>query len=104
MNHEYFPAVVINKYFEETEKTITTGMFWGRETKTNKEINYFIESQISKKVIFKIKVEKNVYDHASINDSVSVHLGFKYEFSCFHFMPKEEKINKIVVDETNKYF
>lgn len=104
MRHEYFPAIVTNKYFEETEKKTNTGMLWFKKTTITKEIEYFIESQISKEVIFKIKVEKDVYDAASINDKFSIHLGFKYEFSCFHFMPiKEKQINKITADETDYY-
>ena len=94
MHSEYFDAIVISK----TEKNVTekrkTGLF-KYSLVTNKE--YYIQASIKgTDFILEINVEEEVYKHAEKDEKLSVHLAFKYEFACFHFLPRNENTSKII--------
>lgn len=85
MYSEYFKAKVISKETKQKTFKERIGLFTFKE---KSETIYFLNCKIeSTDFEIRIEVDKNVYDVAQIDDSLSIHLKFDYEFSCFHFMP-----------------
>ena len=94
-NREYFKAVVMQKELRPKAVIKKIGLF-----KTEKVIveSYYLKCQIEgTNFIIVVPCEKVEYYQAKTNDRLSIHLEFKYEFSCFHFMPTKEKIKEINV-------
>lgn len=103
MHSEYFHAKVQSV---SIEPKITTSIqrcdFLGlTKIKTTTQIDeYFIFCKIEgTNFVLKIKVDnKEIIDQARIEDLVSIHLKFDFEFACYHFLRKKEKENIIQVE------
>lgn len=104
MGSAYFTATVQRKLTEPVSTTIRYGFLWlkKKEQKTG-DLKYYLICKLTgvapsdAMLRLQIEVGKEVYDQAEAESRLSIHLAFKYEYSCCHFLigePEEEQIIK----------
>lgn len=101
MYSEYFDAIVKDKYIESKDVIKSRGFLKWKKTIIITEKKFYLECLLNgnNDFILKIEVNEKVYNAAYIDAKLSVKLNFEYKFSCFHFLPYENKINTILVKE-----
>lgn len=88
MNNGYFKAIVINKFCKTKEVKERIGIF---KYVMKKRTIAFLKCQImGTDFVLNIKVDEDTFHHATKDSRLSIHLSFKYEYSCFHFMPNKQ--------------
>jgi hypothetical protein len=96
---KYFKAI-IKELTVEPKKYLERVSFWKCIERTKDEY-FMLCSFLSAGHDFKLKIsiKKEEYEKSKVNDEVSIHLNFSYDFTCFHY--KEEKKEDILIIERN---
>jgi hypothetical protein len=91
MRSEYFSAEVADKLEEpfKRKEVIRNGFFGiGRKVVEVEDNRYYLSCRVcgtDARFRIKIEVDKDRYDAAEIDSSLSIMLEFKYKFASFHF-------------------
>lgn len=80
----------------EPKKYLERVSFW-RTIERMKDEYFMLCSLGSSKEDFKLKImiKKDEYEKSKMGDKVSIHLTFRYRFTCFHY--REEKKETILI-------
>ncbi|MFA6006053.1 MAG: hypothetical protein WC775_06265 [Patescibacteria group bacterium] len=94
--HEYFEGKIEALFAENDLVWKRVGLF---RKKAILRMRYFARCSLSGSTGFYLKIEipQDVYEKLEIRKQISIHLGFDYEFSCFHIdKPIEVKVLEVV--------
>lgn len=104
MKHEYskYFNAVIKKLVIEPKSYLDWVSFFKRIERTKDE--YFMFCSLDgagEDFQLKIQIKKDDYEKSKVEDKVSIHLNFNYDFTCF-FYPEKVKTGPKILDMNNE--